>query len=67
MKRVNQYHFYQLGTVIHPLIEIKDGATIGDTFIVCLNAKGLAGIIAGGPTDAAGYFAFSRSKAPECC
>ena len=39
MKRVNQYHFYQLGTFIHPLVDIKDEVTKGDVWIQMVHAR----------------------------
>src|SRR5438309_1390599 len=39
MKRVNQYQFYQLGHIIHPLTEIAETATIGDVWIALITAQ----------------------------
>jgi hypothetical protein len=39
MKRVNQYQFYQMGVAIHPMTELKRGATVQDIWIECWQAQ----------------------------
>jgi hypothetical protein len=39
MKRVNQYQFFQLGSVIHPLTDISRDETMGDVLILLLSAQ----------------------------
>jgi hypothetical protein len=39
MKRVNTYNFYQLGTILHPLVQLKSGAKLKDIVFDLLTAR----------------------------
>ncbi len=39
MQNVNGYQFYQVGTLIHPLTELKSVVKLSDVFLLFLNAK----------------------------
>jgi hypothetical protein len=39
MKRVNVNDFYSMGFAVHPLIEVEEGAVVGDFFLPLANTK----------------------------
>jgi hypothetical protein len=52
MKRINQYDFYNLGTILTPLSQIKEGSALMDMFVPLFQAKtALEGLLKGQPLD----------------